>query len=175
MAASLHDLTQEFQPIVEQLLSDCHVRGVEMVPFFTIRDPFTQARLWRQSRSTDEVKTKIIQLRSDGATFLAHCLESVGPQSGRWATNAPPGLSWHQHGEAVDCFWKVDGQTEWDTEKRINGQNGYRVYEDQAVILGLTSLGHIGDWAHVQLRSYPSPLNVMSIQEIDRQMKARYG
>ena len=42
------------------------------------------------------------------ANFLASVLDGVGPQHGPHVTNALPGLSWHQWGEAVDCFW-----TEW--------------------------------------------------------------
>ena len=81
--------------------------------FFTLRDPFDQAILRRQSRSTQEIHDKIQELKSKGAHFIVNCLESVGSQAGRHVTNAIPGLSWHQWGESLDCFWLIDGKAEW--------------------------------------------------------------
>src|SRR6185369_14731386 len=102
-----------------------------------------------------EIALKIASLRDQGAPFLAHCLESVGPQSGDPVTNAIPGLSWHQWGEAMDCVWIVDGAAEWSTTRKVNGVNGYRAYANEAVRLGLTAGGFfrsLKDWPHVQLR-----------------------
>ena len=98
-------------------------------------------------------------------------------QSGRHVTDAIPGLSWHQWGEAFDSFWVVDGEAEWSTTREINGLNGYRVYAVEAERLGLTAGGHwtnFKDWPHVQLRSASSPKSVFTIQEIDREMRERF-
>lgn len=96
-----------------------------MRPNAGLRDPFEQAKLWRQSRSIEEILAAIDELRSVGAPFLAHCLESVGPQHGDPVTNAPPGYSWHQWGEAVDCFWLLGGKAEWSSTKKVGGLNAY--------------------------------------------------
>ncbi len=102
-----------------------------------------------------------------GAEFLAFCIESVGPQSGPEVTKAPPGLSWHQWGEAFDSFWVVNGDAEWSTTRKINGLNGYHVYAEEAAKIGVTPGGlwttfkdchtHNLDPPNVQLRSTHSP------------------
>jgi peptidoglycan LD-endopeptidase CwlK len=180
-AASTRDLNllvDEFRRKVIALLDRCTARGATMRPYFTLRSPFEQARLWRQSRSREQIEAKIAELRSKSAPFLADCIERVGPQHGDPVTNAVPGLSWHQWGEAADCFWLVDGEAEWSPRKEINGLNGYQVYAEEAQAAGLTAGGlwpSFKDWPHVQLRSSSSPLQVMSLTEIDTRMKERFG
>ncbi len=178
MAANLDQLIPEFRPKVVELLARCIQRGVEMRPYFTLRDPFDQARLWRQSRSAEEIQQKIAEFEKGGADFLAHCLESVGPQHGGPVTNTPPGFSWHQWGEAVDCFWLVNGAAEWSSQKLVNGINGYRVYVDLAKDIQLTPGGlwtSLKDWPHVQFRSVSNPGKIMSLSQINKAMKARFG
>ena len=177
MAADLSQLTPDLRSKVETLLQLCAGLGVEMRPSSGLRDPFDQARLWRQSRSIEQINLKVAEFRAAGAHFLAHCITSVGPQQGDPVTNAPPGFSWHQWGEAVDCFWLVDGKAEWSVERRIKGRNGYRVYSEQARQVGLTSGGQwtaIKDWPHVQLRAAASPDRILSVVDIDRAMEATF-
>jgi peptidoglycan L-alanyl-D-glutamate endopeptidase CwlK len=171
-------LVEEFRSKVTALLDQCAARGTPMRPYTTLRSPLEQARLWRQSRSKEEIEAKIAELRSESAPFLADCIERVGSQLGDPVTNAIPGLSWHQWGEAVDCFWLVDGAAEWSAKKKINGLNGYQVYAEEAQAAGLTAGGlwtSFKDWPHVQLRSAGSPLGAMSLAEIDREMERRFG
>src|SRR6266540_3929929 len=127
----IEDLVGPMQPQVRTLIANCLARGVEMRPYQTLRDPFEQARLWRQSRAHEEIARKVADLTTAGALFLAHCLESVGPQSGDPVTNAVPGFSWHQWGEAMDCMWIVNGVAEWSTTRKVGGLNGYRVYGEE--------------------------------------------
>lgn len=174
----LSALVDAFRPKVIALLERCTARGTPMRPYFTLRSPFEQARLWRQSRSKEEIGARIAELQSQSAPFLADCIARVGPQHGDPVTNAIPGLSWHQWGEAVDCFWLVDGEAEWSSRKLINGVNGYQVYAEEAQAAGLTAGGFwtsLKDWPHVQLRSASSPLKLMSLIEIDREMTKRFG
>lgn len=178
MSRDLDDLIPEFRTRVDQLLSACDSSRYPMRQFFTLRSPFEQGKLWRQSRSRQQVNAKIAELQDNGAAFLAHCIESVGSQNGRHVTNAIPGLSWHQWGEAVDCFWLVDGDAEWSTRRKIDGINGYANYADQAKTLGLTAGGlwtSFKDWPHVQFRSESSPGKVFSLEEINREMADRFG
>ena len=109
MSRDLNDLIPEFREQVLQLLAACEDSGYPMRQFYTLRTPFEQGILWRQSRSGKQVDEKIMELRNSNAEFLAYCIESVGPHNGRHVTNAIPGFSWHQWGEAVDCFWLVGG------------------------------------------------------------------
>jgi peptidoglycan L-alanyl-D-glutamate endopeptidase CwlK len=178
MAADLGQLVAEFRGTVETLIAKCGQRGIEMRPNSTLRTPFDQARLWRQSRAFEEIQEKIDSFRTSGAEFLAFCIESVGPQHGDPVTKAPPGFSWHQWGEALDCFWLLNGKAEWSTVKKVNGVNGYHVYAEEAEELGLTAGGHwptFKDWPHVQVRAASSPNKIMSIQEINDEMKVRFG
>ena len=93
-------------------------------------------------------------------------------------TNAAPGYSWHQWGEAMDCFWLVDKEAEWSSQKKINGFNGYRNYSAIARKLGLTSGGlwkSIKDWPHVQLRPESNPGYEMTPAEISSEMEKRFA
>jgi len=178
MPVELSKLEEGFREKLDSLLTACKVRGVEMRPYFAIRTPFEQAKLWRQSRTREEINQKIAWLFSHGAPFLAHCLESVGPQNGRHVTNAIPGLSWHQWGEAVDCFWAVGEKAEWSAAKKVGDINGYHVYAAEAAELGLDPGGlwkKIKDWPHVQLRSVGSPAKLYSFTEIDEKMQQVFG
>lgn len=178
MAVSLDDLEPEFRDLVKATLSDCKAAGVDMVPYFTIRTPLVQAKLWRQSRTTSQIRDKIQQLRDASADFLADCIEEAGPQNGPRVTGAIPGLSWHQWGEAVDCFWKVNGKAEWSPE--VSGsKNGYRIYAHLGTQRGLIAGGYwqsLRDWPHLQLRQADSPLEAgLSLTKIDEIMRERFG
>ena len=178
MAANLDLVLPELKQKVEQLLLRCAARGLEIRPNAGLRDPFEQARLWRQSRSIEEIKAKIQEFKAAGADFLAHCIDSVGPQHGDPVTGAPPGYSWHQWGEAVDCFWLLNGKAEWSTTKKVGGLNAYKVYADEAERVGLVAGGHwttLKDWPHVQLRPDASPAKTLSLANVNAAMKARFG
>lgn len=178
MAADLEKLHLEFKEKVLKLIIKCHDRGIEMRPNNGLRDPFEQGRLWRQSRTAEEIQEKIRDLEAQGAPFLAECIRRVGPQHGNHVTDTPPGISWHQWGEALDCFWVVDGKAEWSPKKLINGVNGYQFYAEEAEIMGLNSGGHwktFKDWPHLQLRKASNAAKVMTLPEIDAAMKARFG
>jgi hypothetical protein len=177
MAADLSLIDASLRTQVLALIDRCRARGFEMRPSAGLRDPFEQARLWQQSRSIEEIRAQIASLQAQGAGFLAHCLDAVGPQHGDPVTNALPGYSWHQWGEAVDCFWLLDGRAEWSTTRTVNGENAYKVYAREATGLGLTAGGlwpRFKDWPHVQLRVESSPSS-LGVIEIDRAMKERFG
>lgn len=178
MSRDLDDLTAEMRAQTEALLEACGARGYTMRPFFTLRTPQEQARLWRQSRTTEEINARIDDLETSGAPFLAQVIRDAGPQNGRKVTNAVPGFSWHQWGEAVDCFWLVDGRAEWSSRRKMDGQNGYAVYADEATALGLDAGGRwrsFKDWPHVQLRSDSHPGRIYSLSEINEEMSVRFG
>ncbi|HEX4693105.1 M15 family metallopeptidase [Sphingomonas sp.] len=178
MPISLDGLDPAFRTKLETCLTHCGGRGTTMVPYFGIRTPVEQGGLWRQSRSTAEIAAKTAELKTLGAPFLAHCIDAAGPRHGPHVTNAAPGFSWHQWGEAMDCYWLVDGKAEWSTE--IGGpDNGYRIYADQATKDGLTAGGYwlsLKDWPHVQKRVAASPASAgLAIAEINAKMEAMYG
>lgn len=175
MSRDLTDLVPSFREQVELLLRRCRDRGVEMVPYRTVRTPAEQSQLWRQSRSGSEVRSQIAEFM-EAAPFLAGVLEGAGPQFGRHVTNALPGLSWHQWREAVDCYWLVDGKAEWSARRR-GAKNGYRIYAGEAEAAGLEAGGFwssIKDWPHVQ-RVAGGVLLHRSIGEVNDEMRRRFA
>jgi hypothetical protein len=178
MAIDLNTLVPEFKAKVEQLLANCANAGYPMRPTFAIRTPVEQGAFWRQSRSGDVVAKQIQTLRDQGAGFLADCIVAAGPSSGPFITNALPGLSWHQWGEALDCVWILDGKENWSTELLVDGKNGYAVYAQEAKNIGLSPGGlwkSFKDWPHVQLRAAANPLKVLTLQQVNDTMKERFG
>ncbi|HFN0790935.1 TPA: M15 family metallopeptidase [Klebsiella variicola subsp. variicola] len=178
MAADLNLVRPELKGKVLKVIEQCQLKGCLMRPSTGLRDPFEQGRLWRQSRSIEEITNRIDMFKKQGADFLAHCLESVGPQHGIKVTNTPPGLSWHQWGEAVDCFWLVNDKAEWSPDILIKGVNGYHVYTDAALDVGLNPGGiwNNKDWPHVQIRDKDiGVLDVYSIQEVNKIMGDTFG
>jgi hypothetical protein len=163
-----------FEAKLRPLLADLAAAGTIMRPYFGVRDCVTQAKLWRQSRSSTTVNAKIAELRAKGAHYLADAIVKAGPQSGQHVTNAIPGYSWHQHGSAMDCVWMRDGTEEWSPD--VDGpKNGYRLYAAAAPSHGLTSLASINDWGHVQLHAAGSPSGQYTLLQIDALMKAKFG
>ncbi len=178
MAADLDQLVPELKTKAIQLAQACRARGVEMRANTGLRDPFEQGRLWRQSRSIEEITAKIAEFREKKAPFLAFCIDSVSLQNGKHVTDTPPGISWHQWGEAPDFFWLVAGKAEWSTQRLVNGLNGYKVLAEEAVKLDLTAGGNwssFKDWPHVQRPSQNNALDVHSLSAIDAAMKDRFG
>lgn len=179
MAVSLDGLQAEFRQNVLNLIANLAAKGIEMRPCAALRKPDEQAILWRQSRAKEEIEAAIAKLRSQGGDFLADTLQNVGPQHGEHVTNALPGFSWHQWGEAVDCFWVVNGTAEWSTTRTVDGVNGYKVYAGSAASFSLTAGGtwsSLKDWPHVQARKAGSPAaEGLTIRDIDQEMRRRFG
>jgi hypothetical protein len=179
MAASLNDLVPELRVKVSDVLAKCLAGGVRLVPNETVRTPAQQAIYWRQSRSLTEINQAIDKLREEGATYLAGVLEGVGEQHGDPVTQVLPGNSWHQWGEALDCFWEVDGHAEWSTTKKVNGVNGYHLYAEVAKNMGLTAgllWPNFKDAPHVQMRADNNPRSSgMTWLQIDQAMRDRFA
>jgi len=178
MPMDVTKLRPEMKKKLAELLKNCRAKGIEMRASDGLRTPLEQARLWRQSRSSEQISAKIKELQDAGAVYLAGVLSAIGRQSGPDVTGAIPGYSWHQWGEAVDCFWLVDGKAEWSLTRKVGGLNGYVVYANEAEKLGLTAGGHWPrrkDWPHVQLRSANGPGDAMTLLQIDAEMQKRFG
>ena len=162
-------LTDEFAEKVQAMMSVIRGEGMSVKPFFGLRSPTEQAKLWRQSRTWEEIERKMEELNKAGAPLLAKCIGHVGAQRGPRVTNAIPGLSWHQYGEAVDCF-VVDefGRAEWDANHK-----GYLVYAKAARLCGLKSGRDFGDPVHVQLNQQ-EPHQIYKLPEIEALLVERW-
>lgn len=161
---TLELLQPDFRAKVEELLSRLATQGIRMVPYCTQRTPWEQARLWRQSRSSAQIAVTTQRLRQQGAPRIARCIDEVGAQHGKPVTNAAPGYSHHQYGNAVDCFLvNRDGDADWDASAA-----GYIAYARVAKELGLRAGRDWGDSPHVQFYHHephhdhtPAQLEVM--------------
>jgi peptidoglycan LD-endopeptidase CwlK len=129
----LSQLDPAFAAVVRQVLADCQTKGITMRPNSAARSPWEQARLWRQSRATEQIRAAGKQMKDEGAPWLANVLAEVGPQHGAHVTNALPGKSAHQYRLAVDCFWLLNGEAEWEN------LTGYRIYATAAKERGLSA------------------------------------
>ena len=171
---SLDLLVAPFRALAHELIDVVlPSRGVIVRPYNTQRSPWEQARLWRQSRSRETIEAKIEELVNADAPTLATYLRMVGPQSGKPVTNAPPGLSWHNHGEAMDCFvLGPHGEAIWTAD-----DPGYVAYAEEAQRLGLTAGRYFKmvDADHVQLRKEASPNAMYPLAVIDEMMRSKFG
>ena len=145
-----------YAPLVQELIQNCKSASYDLVPYYGYRSLEDQAKLWRRSRSTDAVNAEIESLRCQGCDYLASVINNVGPQaSGPWATNAIPGLGWHNWGQAVDFYWLMENDTiNWD-----GNSVGYKVLGQQANLLGLKWGGEFSkpDEGHVQMNKQEIP------------------
>ncbi len=138
LSRNIDDLRRSFRSVARSLIAATAEKGVQMVPYFTLRTPAEQARLWRMTRGKSEIGAKVHELLNANALYIANVIEAVGPQFPgpgitSHVTNAVPGQSWHNWGEAMDCYLKVEGAVEWDGK-----HEGYAVYGTEAEELGLT-------------------------------------
>lgn len=168
MSIDITTLCSDFSPKVSQLLDLCKKQDVIMIPYYGIRTLQDQAKLWRQSRHREEINTQIANLRSKQCDYLADVIESVGiVPMGKWATNAIPGLSWHNWGQAVDCFAFIDGKASWDTKD-------YGLYGRMANYVGLKWGGNFSksDPGHVQYNA-KEVLDIYSIKYVNDYWKEK--
>lgn len=178
MSRRKEDLDPLFREKVEETIEITLDAGFVPVIFFTLRTPFTQAKLYRATRGTAQIQAKASKLLKAGAPFLAHVLESVGPQypppgTRGNLTNALPGYSWHNWGLACDCFIKdANGKAIWKAK-----HPGYKVYAEAAKSIGLTS-GYYWkdpvDSPHIQMPNY-GVRKEYSTAEIDSRMEKLFG
>ena len=172
MSKHLDGLDPAFRAAVEATIAECAAAGLIMSPYVGARSPAEQARLWRRSRSTSEIMSAVGTLRAAGAAWLAGVLDGVGAQAtGPEVTRALPGLSWHQHGLAVDCVPLVGGKAVWD-DARL-----WTIYRAAAKRHGLFPASvrqPAFDRPHVQARA-DSPQAATTWRQIDAAMQARWG
>lgn len=164
---NISDLVEELQQKADQVLAYCNQREVDLLIYCTYRSPQEQARLYRQSRTGAQIRTKVDSLRNRGFGELGEILIQVGPQEGKLGahvTFAGPGESWHNFRRAFDAVPLISGKAMW--EKR---HPHWQVYGAAARDAGLE---WAGDWTkfkefpHVQLASGGNPLRVLRPEEV---------
>lgn len=172
MTNHLDGLDPGFVTTVQAVLADLGTQGFDFRPISGLRTPQEQAKLYRQSRSSDQVAQAIQHLKDSGAPWLASVLDDVGAQkNGPWATNALPGAGWHQWGEAVDCGLFVNGAYIGDSPLYKS------TFAATAVAHGLTAGANWNhpDDDHIQLRQEGAATDVYTWPQIDAEMQKRFG
>jgi len=178
---SLDGLIPSVKEKVEQVLEQTLSHGMDVLGLDTYRDPWTQARLYRQSRVRQDIENKVERLSYAGFTNLSKIIWKVGPQSGvigRHVTNAGPGESWHQFGEAWDACPMFDSKRLlWDITEPPDDTRAKVMWQTYGECIRRVGLEWAGDWTtfreypHSQLRSVANPLHVLNPDEVDRWAK----
>lgn len=162
----LDALSEDFQPLVKEVIQRCAARKVVMIPFYTLRGPGVQARLFCQSRTLKEVASEARRMQINGAPWLASLMKPEyaldHPQrdpsiDAAQKTNALPGASWHQWGKAIDCYVEAaNKEAIWDSN-----HFGYEVYAEEAKRMGLEAgaCWTMRDAVHVQATKSFSPIS----------------
>lgn len=157
-----------FASKAQELIQKMKDKGYKIYPYSGLRTVQEQAILWRQSRPTVIINEQIKLFRENDCDFLADVLHDAGPHSGKWATNALPGYSWHNWSQAMDC---LIGYT-WSDFNEV--QNEYKVYADEALKIGLTPGYYFShsDGVHVQFNTHEIP-TLYTMKEINDHFKNR--
>jgi peptidoglycan L-alanyl-D-glutamate endopeptidase CwlK len=165
----LTQLEAPFAAKVSTALAALAAAGQTFRPYFARRDPVTQGRLWRQSRSRSVVTAEIERLTDIGCGFMAGCIVRAGACDGPWATDAVPGLSWHQWGLAIDCVLLDVGKPNWNAA-------AYSIYGEAGEKAGCYWGGHFGDNDHLQDSIDASPLGVLgTMLDLDSRLRTEWG
>lgn len=167
----LDDLVQEVKEKAEKVKQVCDSVGVDLLIYCTLRSLEEQSMLYRQSRSWQEIKTKIQKYKNRGFTYLADILDGVGPCSGPHVTNAGPGESWHNYKEAWDAVPLVGGKPAW---KYSDAKEHWDAYGECVVQVGMDWAGNwkrFKERPHAQLRKGSNPLKVFDADKINDILK----
>lgn len=157
----LKTLDSDFMELCITILEKCKKKGVIYVPYFGHRTLEKQAKLWRQSRGSVEIKQTREMLIKNNAPNVANILVQVGAQYGKWATNALPAQSWHNHCLALDCYRLIDNKVSWDIKD-------YEILANVTVSQGLESgyFWESRDAVHIQLNKH-SVLETYSWEDLN--------
>jgi len=162
----LEDLISEVQEKAEKVHEVCEQVGVDLLIYCTLRSLEEQAKLFRQSRSWAEIKKKIDKFRNRGFYFLADIIEQVGPCSGRHVTNAGPGESWHNFGEAWDAVPLIGGKPAWNYLHAKAEWDAYGECVRQVNMYWAGDWTNFREYPHAQLRVGSNPLKKYEPDEI---------
>jgi len=164
----LEDLVPEVQAMAKEHILRCADAGFELLIYCTLLDAHEQARLYRQSRTKEQVQKKMDQLTARGFPALAKILKDVGPQkTGPKVTNAGPGESFHQYNRAYDCVPVLQGKPIWGT-----GGEGAAIWEKVGKLGKKGGLEWAGDWT--SFREFPH-FQFTDGKDIETLMKERHG
>jgi peptidoglycan L-alanyl-D-glutamate endopeptidase CwlK len=154
----LEDLVPDARKKAKKVLAVCDEVGIDLLIYCTLRPLEEQARLFRQSRSWAEIKDKILTLRGRGLGFLADIIEAVGPCYGDHVTNAAPGESYHNYGQAWDAVPLIAGKPAWNYLRAKPYWDAYGECVRQVGMIWAGDWVSFREYPHAQLRAGGNPL-----------------
>jgi peptidoglycan L-alanyl-D-glutamate endopeptidase CwlK len=164
----LEDLAPEVQQMAKEHILRCADAGFELLIYCTLRDTHEQSRLYRQSRTKEQIQKKMDQLTAKGFPALAKILKDVGPQkTAPKVTNAGPGESFHQYNRAYDCVPVLHGKPIWGT-----GGEGAAIWDKVGKLGKKCGLEWAGDWT--SFREFPH-FQFTDGKDISDLMQERFG
>lgn len=171
---NLSDLIPEAEDKANLFLEQLEERGVNALIYCTLRTPEEQIKLYRQSRSSAQIKQKILKLRGRGFGFVADVIEKVGPQkTGRHVTNACGYESFHNLAEAFDAVPLIGGKPAW------NYSHAKDEWDTMGIVGKCVGLEWGGYWTrfvdrpHFQLRPGGNPLKIYAPEEFQQLLTQR--
>lgn len=166
-----HDFVKKLQRLYKQLRD----KGVEISFGSTLIGPKEQGRMWCAGVTESMMQMHKSLLIKMGADKLAQYLVEDWCELEATRTQHLPGASWHNHGQAVQVFARIDDEAAWKSEKcnsliiqeciNLNLHHGTR-------LRGAKKLNHI------QYRPQYSPFLVKhsssSWKDIQKEMSQRF-
>ncbi|MCD4813867.1 M15 family metallopeptidase [bacterium] len=169
----LDDLIPEVKEKALVVQKVCQEAGhFDLLIYCSLRPLEEQARLFRQSRSRKEINVKINKFNERGLGFLAEVIENVGPCYGRHVTNAAPGESWHNYGQAWDAVPMINSKPCWNY---FQAKAYWDAYGEAVRKVGMY---WAGDWTrfreypHAQLSVGGNPLKTMTAEQVREALAA---
>lgn len=165
-------LIPEVRIKAKEMVSICEEEHFHIVINSSLRKLEEQAIHYRQSRTWEEIKQKIQQLRNSGFSFLSDIIEEVGPQEGPFMTNYAPGESWHNYAEAWDAVPYYNNKFIWDCEVNLHFWKRYGEAVRQVGMYWGGDMPQYEDYfLHAQLREDCDPLKVLSPDQVYYKLK----
>lgn len=171
---SLDDLIPEVHQNALDVQQACQeAAGFDLLIYCTLRPLEEQAKLYRQSRSRAEIDLKLTKFRARSLGFLADIIENVGPCYGKHVTNAAPGESWHNYGEAWDAVPLIGGKPVWNY---VEAKVYWDAYGEAVRQVGMN---WAGDWRsfreypHAQFKMGSNPLKILRPEDIKHELIQR--
>jgi peptidoglycan L-alanyl-D-glutamate endopeptidase CwlK len=163
----IEDLVPEVQSKAREHVARCADAKIELLIYCTLRDAAEQARLFRQGRTPDQIKTKVDQLKSQGFPQLSQLLATAQGEAGAKVTFAGPGESFHQYAMAYDCVPMVKGKPVWQT-----GGAGAELWQQVGALGKASGLEWAGEWTTFREFPHFQWTNGRAVRDL---MKERFG
>ena len=165
-------LNSETKEKIIKFEEGCLNSNIDILIYCTNRSLEEQAKLYRKSRTTRQIKRKIGKFKDNGFGFLADIIEKVGVQFGiigDHVTYAACGESFHNYGSAFDFVPLDGGKALWHYEDN-------KSIWDKAGSIGVeVGLEWAADWSNFKERCHlqthiggnpPKLFNQMTIKKM---------